>query len=144
MAGVALSKTQTMRGIRSGELTGYDDVRLGTIAALRRRGFVSEAIRQLILDLGPTLVDSSLSWETLYAYNRKFADERANRYFFVSNPVKMLVHKAPDLRQVRLRLHPGHPEHGSGSCRSRARAIHSCFISPVKTLRPCGRGKLSA
>ncbi len=112
MAGVALSKTQTMRGIRSGELTGYDDVRLGTIAALRRRGFVPEAIRQLILDLGPTLVDSSLSWETLYAYNRKFADERANRYFFVPNPVKMFVHKAPDLRQVRLRLHPGHPEHG--------------------------------
>lgn len=112
IAGMALSKTQIMRGIRSGELTGYDDVRLGTIAALRRRGFVPEAIKQLILDIGPTLVDASLSWETLYAYNRKFADERANRYFFVPNPVKVLVHKAPDLKQVRLRLHPGHPEHG--------------------------------
>ncbi|MFB0500497.1 MAG: glutamate--tRNA ligase [Candidatus Hadarchaeaceae archaeon] len=112
MAGMALSKTQTMQGIRDGELTGYDDVRLGTIAALRRRGFVPEAIKQLILDIGPTLVDSSLSWETLYAYNRKFSDERADRYFFVQNPVKVLVHKTPDLKQVRLRLHPGHPEHG--------------------------------
>lgn len=112
LASVALSKTQTMREIRSGELTGYDDVRLGTIAALRRRGFVPEAIRQLILDIGPTLVDASLSWETLYAYNRKFVDERANRYFFVSNPVKLRVRKVPELKQVRLRLHPGHPEHG--------------------------------
>ena len=71
-----------------------------------------ETIKQLILDIGPTLVDASLSWETLYAYNRKFADERANRYFFVPNPVKMLVHGAPDLKQARLRLHPSHPEHG--------------------------------
>jgi glutamyl-tRNA synthetase len=112
MVGVALSKTHTMRGIQSGELTGYDDVRLGTIAALRRRGFVPEAPRQFILDIGPTLVDASLSWETLYAYNRKFTDERANRYFFVPNPVKVLVHRAPDIKQVRLRLHPGRPEHG--------------------------------
>ncbi len=112
MAGVALSKTQTMRDIRSGERMGHDDVRLGTIAALRRRGFVPEAIKQLILDIGSTLVDASLSWETLYAYNRKFADERANRYFFVPNPAKILVRGAPDLKQAQLRLHPGHPEHG--------------------------------
>jgi glutamyl-tRNA synthetase len=112
MPGVALSKTQTMRAIRSGELTGYDDVRLATIAALRRRGFVPEAIRQVILDIGLTPVDSSLSWETLYSYNRKFVDEVANRYFFVADPVKLLVRGAPALREARLRVHPGKPEKG--------------------------------
>ena len=112
MPGVALSKTQTMHAIRSGELAGYDDVRLATIAALRRRGFVPEAVRQLILDIGLTPVDSSLSWETLYAYNRKFVDEMANRYFFVANPVKLLVHGAPMLKEARLRMHPGRPEKG--------------------------------
>lgn len=106
IGGMALSKTQTMRGIRSGELTGPDDVRLGTIAALRRRGFLPEAVKQVILDIGPTPVDSLLSWETLCSHNRRFVDGRANRYFFVPSPVKLLVHKAPELKQARIRLHP--------------------------------------
>ena len=112
LAGVELSKTQIMQRVGRGELTGFDDVRLGTIAALRRRGFSPEAIRQLIVDMGPTLVDSSLSWETLYAYNRKFVDELANRYFFVPDPVRLLVRGAPELREARLRLHPSRPERG--------------------------------
>jgi len=112
IGGAVLSKTQTMRGIRSGEFSGYDDSRLGTIAALRRRGFLPETIKQAILDLGPTPVDSALSWETLAAYNRRVADARANRYFFVPNAVKLLVNRAPKMRDVQVRLHPSHPERG--------------------------------
>jgi len=112
MPGTALSKTQTMAAIRRGELTGPDDVRLATVAALRRRGFLPEAIRSLIMDIGLTLVDSSLSWETLYAYNRKVADGVANRYFFVPSPVRLRVSGAPDIREVRLRLHPSRPDAG--------------------------------
>ena len=110
IGGAVLSKTQTMKGIRSGEFSGYDDPRLGTIAALRRRGFLPETIRQVILDLGPTPVDSALSWETLAAYNRRAADARANRYFFVPNAVKLIVKGAPKMREVHVRLHPSHPE----------------------------------
>lgn len=112
MRGVELSKTQTMRAIRSGELAGYEDVRLATIAALRRRGFIPEAIKQLIFDIGITPVDSSLSWETLESYNRKFVDESANRYFFVMDPIELVVRGAPDMREARLRLHPSQPEKG--------------------------------
>jgi glutamyl-tRNA synthetase len=110
--GVALSKTQIVRAVREGRLSGYDDVDLATLAALRRRGFTPEAIKQIILDVGITPVDSSLSWETLSTYNRKIVDRRANRYFFVPNPVKLLVHGAPDFTEVRIRLHPGRPEAG--------------------------------
>ncbi|MEM2890154.1 MAG: glutamate--tRNA ligase [Candidatus Hadarchaeum sp.] len=112
MPGVELSKTQTMEMIRSGLLSGFDDVRLATIAALRRRGFLPAAIRQMIFDIGLTPVDASLSWETLYAYNRKILDPIANRYFFVANPVKLLVRGAPKLKEIRLRLHPSKPEMG--------------------------------
>jgi len=110
--GTELSKTQTMAAIGRGELTGYDDVRLATVAALRRRGFMPKAIRSLIIDIGLTLVDSSLSWETLYAYNRKAVDEIACRYFFVPSPAKLRVFGMPEIREVRLRLHPGKPEAG--------------------------------
>ena len=112
IAGAVLSKTWTMRGIRTGELSGYDDPRLGTIAALRRRGFLPEAIRQAILDIGTTPVDASFSWETLAAYNRKFVDAEANRYFFVPNPVKLVVRGVPELREAHLRLHPSDPKRG--------------------------------
>ena len=107
-----LSKTQTMRGIRTGEFSGYDDPRLGTIAALRRRGFLPEAVRQVILDVGPTPVDAALSWETLAAYNRRFVDAGANRYFFVPNPVKLVIRGVPELREAHLRLHPSDPKRG--------------------------------
>lgn len=112
IAGMMLSKTQTVRGVRGGEFSGYDDPRLGTIAALRRRGFSPEAIREVILDIGSTPVDAALSWETLYARNRKFVDIRANRYFFVANPVKLLVEGVPELSEVRLRLHPSDVKRG--------------------------------
>ncbi|MGC8816965.1 MAG: glutamate--tRNA ligase [Candidatus Hadarchaeum sp.] len=112
MPGVELSKTQTMQMIRSGSLSGFDDVRLATIAALRRRGFLPDTIRQMIFDIGLTPVDSSLSWETLYAYNRKVLDPIAGRYFFVARPAKLLVRGAPKLKEVRLRLHPSRPELG--------------------------------
>jgi glutamyl-tRNA synthetase len=110
--GAPLSKTQTIRAIRDGRLSGYDDVSLATLAALRRRGFIPEAIKQAILDVGLTLVDSSLSWETLCAHNRKIVDMEADRYFFVPNPVKLMVRGAPDLKEVRIRVHPGRPEAG--------------------------------
>ncbi|MFH1821475.1 MAG: glutamate--tRNA ligase [Methanobacteriota archaeon] len=112
MPGVELSKTQTMQLIKSGKMNGYDDVRLATIATLHRRGFLPATIRQMILDIGITPVDASLSWETLCAYNRKFLDMSANRYFFVADPVKLLVHNAPNLREAHLRLHPSKPEVG--------------------------------
>ncbi len=112
IGGAVLSKTWTMRGIRTGELSGYDDPRLGTIAAIRRRGFLPDAIRQAILDIGTTPVDASFSWETLAAYNRKFVDAEANRYFFVPNPVKLIVRGVPELREAHLRLHPSDPKRG--------------------------------
>jgi glutamyl-tRNA synthetase len=112
IGGAVLSKTQTMQGIRNGEFSGYDDPRLGTIAALRRRGFLPDAIRQVILDVGPTPVDAALSWETLAAYNRKFADAIANRYFFVPSPVRLTIRGVPERLDAHLRLHPSDANRG--------------------------------
>jgi len=110
--GASLSKTETVRAIKEGKLSGYDDVRLATLAALRRRGISSQALKEVILKTGLTLVDSSLNWETIYAYNRKIVDEKANRYFFVPAPVKLEVRRAPRINEVRLKSHPNNPEAG--------------------------------
>ncbi|PMB74216.1 glutamate--tRNA ligase [Candidatus Bathyarchaeota archaeon] len=110
--GAHLSKSKIVQGIREGLYKGWDDPKLATFAALRRRGITPEAIKRLIIDVGPKTSDVVLSWENLYAYNRKILDPNVNRYFFVPNPIQLLVKHIPRTFTVRLRLHPEYPERG--------------------------------
>lgn len=93
------------QAIENGEYSGWDDPRLPTIRALRRRGILPEAIRKLIIDMGVGETDISISMDTLYAENRKIIDPIANRYFFVWDPVELEVANAEPCT-VTPALHP--------------------------------------
>jgi len=112
ITGASLSKSKIVQGIREGLYKDWDDPRLATFAALRRRGITPEAIRKMIIDVGPKTSDVILSWENLYAYNRKIIDQEANRYFFVHNPIELTVKNIPKAFVARLHLHPEKPERG--------------------------------
>ncbi|MEM3577787.1 MAG: glutamate--tRNA ligase [Candidatus Bathyarchaeia archaeon] len=112
ITGASLSKSRIVQGIREGIYKDWDDPRLATFAALRRRGITPEAIRKMIIDVGPKTSDVILSWENLYAYNRKIIDPEANRYFFVHNPIELTVKNIPKVFVARLHLHPEKPEKG--------------------------------
>lgn len=112
ITGAYLSKSKIVQGIREGMFKDWDDPRLATFAALRRRGITPEAIKKMIIDIGPKTQDLVLSWENLYAYNRKILDPTANRYFFVQNPIELTIRKIPEEYMVRLNLHPEYPERG--------------------------------
>ncbi|MBN2110795.1 MAG: glutamate--tRNA ligase [Methanosarcinaceae archaeon] len=77
--------------IEEGEYSGWDDPRLPTLRALRRRGIMPEAIRKFMIDMGVGETDISISLDTLYAENRKIIDPKANRYFFVWDPVHIEI-----------------------------------------------------
>jgi len=113
VTGALLSKSKILQGFRSGVFWGWDDPRLATFAALRRRGITPEAIKRLMIDVGPKTADVVLSWENLYAHNRKVVDTVANRYFFVHDPVKMTVESISGTLTAQISLHPDHPERGS-------------------------------
>jgi len=110
--GALLSKSKIVRGVKEGLYAGWDDPRLATFLALRRRGIRPEAIRRLILDIGPRSADITISWDNLYAYNRKIIDPIADRFFFLWNPVKLIVKDVKKDFVVRIPLHPDHPERG--------------------------------
>lgn len=110
--GAYLSKSKIVQGVREGFYKGWDDPRLATFAALRKRGITAAAIKKLIVDVGPKTSDVVLSWENLYAYNRKILDPKVNRYFFVQNPLQLSVRGIPKVFTARLRLHPEYPERG--------------------------------
>ncbi len=109
--GLELSTSLTAKGIKEGEFSGWDDVRLGTLLAMKRRGIQPEAIRKAMLDVGIKDTDISFSWKNLYAYNRGLVEPRANRYFFVSSPRELLIENCID-KVVYAPLHPDFPDKG--------------------------------
>jgi glutamyl-tRNA synthetase len=107
-----LSKSKIMAGVKDGTYAGFDDPRLGTFAALRKRGITSDAIKKMIVDVGTKANDVTLSWENLDAHNRKIVDATSNRYFFVSEPIELKVRDIPKEFTSKLPLHPENPERG--------------------------------
>lgn len=105
LSGMVLSKSQIREGIARREFTNWDDLRLGTLRALRRRGFHPDALRQIIIDVGPKPSDITISMENLSAYNRKLIDKTSNRYFFVPDPKKIVVRDIK-IKKARIPLHP--------------------------------------
>jgi glutamyl-tRNA synthetase len=115
--GLDLSKSKMMKAVERGEISRVDDPRLGTLAALRRRGYSPKTIRNLIWDIGPKPVDVTISWDNLNAMNRKIVDPIAHRYYFVSNPIKVTATGMPRVIEIHPPLHPEQPALGNRTIR---------------------------
>jgi len=110
--GVVLSTSQMRAGIKEGTYTGWDDIRLGTLRALARRGIRPEAVKNAMIAIGIGDVDISFSWDNLYAENKKLVDPTANRYFFVPDPIEARIEGAP-AHTAHALLHPSDAARGS-------------------------------
>lgn len=103
--GTPIQKRKIRELIEKGVVKGWDDPRLATIDAIKRRGVTAEAIRQFTVQVGITKAYHEFEWEMLYSINRKVLDPIVRRYFFVPNPIELEVEGAPKKR-VKLRYHP--------------------------------------
>ncbi len=108
--GMPVSKRILKPLVQDGKVSGYDDPRLPTLEALRRRGIVPEAIRKFVLSLSFTKSDTLAPFDTLESFNRKIIDVSSIRLFMVTEPVKITV-KNNKLREVEL---PNHPQRDMG------------------------------
>lgn len=136
IVGTVLSKSKIRAGIESGVYKDWSDPRLGTIAALRRRGFVPETIRKLILECGVRPSEATISWENIDSINRKLLDPVVKRYVFVPDPVSFAISGVQKAFKARMPLHPDHPDWGSReyciSPGSSAISIPSADIAQLK------------
>jgi len=111
--GLELSTSLMAEGIREGKFLAWDDPRLGTLRAMRRRGIKPEAIRKAIIDVGIKSTDISFSWKNLYAYNRELIERHANRYFFVEAPKLLVISPSTPIKPgYTAPLHPDFPDKG--------------------------------
>jgi len=97
--------------IKNKEILGWDDPSLTTLVALKRRGFLPEAIKEFVLSTGISKAESTLQWDDLIMHNKRLLDSKANRYFFVENPKKITIKNAPSIA-AEVPLHPDFPERG--------------------------------
>jgi glutamyl-tRNA synthetase len=110
--GMPVSKRKIKPLIESAKVSGYDDIRLPTLRGLKKRGILPEAIKQFVLEQGISKVESSVSFSLVEAANRKIIDTSAKRYFFVKEPIKLIVKNAPD-KIKEIKFHPDNKDLGS-------------------------------
>ena len=99
------STSQIKKLLDEKKLTGWDDVRLGTIMALRKRGFKPEAIKNFILSMGLNRNDVHVEISNLESFNKDIIDKESNRYFVVFNPKKVIIENASKF-DIKIPLHP--------------------------------------
>ena len=103
--GMPISKRIIKPLIEEGKVSWYDDPRLPTLEALRRRGIKPEAIRKFIMSLGLTKANTLAPFDALEAFNRKFVDADSVRLFMVSNAKKLTVKNLP-VSSIEIPNHP--------------------------------------
>jgi len=91
--------------IEDGTASGWDDPRLVTLRGLRRRGIVPETVHELAKEMGLSTAEPVIDWSLVESINRKIIDPTTKRFFFVKDPVDVMIDGLGSL-DVELRMHP--------------------------------------
>jgi glutamyl-tRNA synthetase len=91
--------------IEDGTYVGWDDPRLVTLRALKRRGVVAETYYRLAKICGMSKTQTNIDFTMISAINRQILDETAKRFFFIANPVEVTISDSPE-KTINLDVHP--------------------------------------
>jgi len=77
-------------------VSGWDDPRMPTLSAMRRRGYTPDAIRNFCEGIGVAKTDSIIDLAKLEHYVREDLNKRAPRVMAVLRPLKMVIDNYPE------------------------------------------------
>ncbi|MHB8633482.1 MAG: glutamate--tRNA ligase [Thermoplasmatota archaeon] len=129
------STSMMRRAIERGDFPGWDDPRLPTLSALRRRGYAAEALRSFWVGLGLTEKDIAVSMANLDAVDQKLRDDVTSRYFFVPDAREVTV-MGLGSEVAHVPLHPSHADRGT-----RTLTPHDAVWIPAAERHPAVRLK---
>ena len=90
------SKRKLLRLIEEGHVSGWDDPRMPTISAMRRRGYTPEAIRAFCDEVGVSKVNGVNDFQLLEYCLRQDLNKTSPRVMAVLNPLKVVIENYPD------------------------------------------------
>jgi glutaminyl-tRNA synthetase len=91
-----LSKRRLLELVNEGRVSGWDDPRMPTIAALRRRGYTPESIRAFCASIGVAKRDSVVDVAMLEHAVREDLNKRAPRAMAVLRPLRVVIDNYPE------------------------------------------------
>lgn len=91
-----MSKRKLLQLVQEGQVRGWDDPRMPTIAGLRRRGYTPEAIRNFCDVIGVAKRDSMVDIALLEHCIRQDLNKRAPRVMAVLRPLRLVIENYPE------------------------------------------------
>ncbi len=110
-----MSKRYLRQLVEGNYVKGWDDPRMPTLSAMRRRGYTPEAIRSFVDQIGMSKADSTVDFAFLEHCVRDDLGTKAPRVMAVLKPLKVVLTNWPEneKKEILLENHPDHPEMGS-------------------------------
>ena len=96
LTNVVTGKRYIKKLVEDGVVDGWDDPRLVTISALRRRGFTPESIRMFVDLCGVAKANSSVDYAMLEYCIREDLKLKRSRVMAVLNPIKLIIDNYPE------------------------------------------------
>ncbi|KAF5387730.1 hypothetical protein D9615_000557 [Tricholomella constricta] len=117
LEGTIMSKRKIHALVSGGHVNGWDDPRLYTLIALRRRGVPPGAIISFVSTLGVSTAASNIEISRFEQTVRQYLEGTAPRLLMVMRPLKVTIQNLPEdyLLVVEKPLHPKVPELGTSS-----------------------------
>ena len=96
LTNVVTGKRYIKRLVEDGTVDGWDDPRLVSIAALRRRGFTPESLKMFVELCGISKANSSVDYAMLEYCIREDLKMKKSRMMAVLDPVKVVIDNYPE------------------------------------------------
>src|SRR3954471_3723655 len=104
-----MSKRFLLKLVKEGHVRGWDDPRMPTISALRRRGFPAEGVRDFATMVGVAKADNVIEIGQLEYAVRNVLNRSAPRRLGGLDPIKLVIDNFPDGREETVSV-PNNPE----------------------------------
>lgn len=110
-----LSKRKLIQLVKEGYVKGWDDPRMPTLSALRRRGVPPEAIRDFCQRIGMAKSEAVVEYGLLEFCIREYLNAHAPRWMAVLNPVRLVIDNYPEDQEdvFEMPLYPDDDSFGS-------------------------------
>ncbi|EMR66074.1 putative glutaminyl-trna synthetase protein [Eutypa lata UCREL1] len=112
ITGTVLSKRKILKLVNDGYVRGWDDPRLFTLIAIKRRGVPPGAILEFINELGVTTAPSVIQLHRFDQSIRRYLERTVPRLMLILDPIPVVIEDAEEL-EVDVPFSPKVPAMGS-------------------------------